>query len=231
MAVPNKPPRPQGRRAPAPRGDRGREPSLTDIIKAMASARLADAGAFFRGLGVRIFYGRERILCGAVCTLIMIVLALLETTVFSAVRPFGAVPDLMLPFVAAVAVTEGRRWGAVFGIVSGVVIESLGDPVIMLLPLVYMLTGFFVGVLCSYYITDGITARAILIPSSLPLRAVATAVYVAVSPVSAGAGEAFLSVILPEMGATLLLSLPVHLLVYVCLKPFHRTRAEKVSDK
>ena len=159
----------------------------------------------------------------------MILFALTETTILSTLRPFGAVPDLMISFVAAIAITEGRKFGAVYGIIAAIVIESLGQTPVMLLPTLYMLTGFTVGVLCHLYVTDSILVRVLITLSLLPFRGIFTAIYTAMSPISATAGEAFVKIILPEAAATLLLALPVHLIVYLCMKPFHRTRAEKVE--
>lgn len=182
-------------------------------------------------LGLHIFYSRERIFCGVVCTLLMIFFALLQTTVFSAVRPFGAVPDLMISFVLALAVTEGEKWGAIFGIAAAVIIESLGLTEVTLLPLLYMPIGFFCGVLCRYYFTGSAAVRCVMTLSVLPLRAVFTAVYIILSPMVITFGEATLQIVLPELLATLAISVPVHLIMYICLRPFHRTRAEMVSEK
>ena len=57
---------------------------------------------------------------------LLIFFALLQTTIFARFRPFGAVPDLMLPLVIAIGMTEREKWGAVFGVAAAFVIESLG---------------------------------------------------------------------------------------------------------
>lgn len=160
----------------------------------------------------------------------MVFFVLLQTTVFSAVRPFGAIPDLMISFTAALAVTEGRKWGAVFGIIAAVVIEALSVNDVTLLPLIYMPIGFFCGVFCKYYFTGSFPVRTIITFATLPLRAIVTAAYAYFSPISITSAEIFYDIVLPETAATLFFALPVHLLMYVCLRPFHRTRAEKVSE-
>lgn len=183
------------------------------------------------GFAMHVFYSRERILCGAVCAAIMGFLALLQTTLFSSIRPFGGVPDLMISFTLALSVTEGRRWGAIWGIVAAVIIEALGVPDIMLLPLLYMPIGYFGGVLCRHYFTGSAVVRTLMTLALLPLRGLFTWISMAVSPLYAAGDEIFFGVILPEAAATLLWAAPVHLLLYVCLRPFHRTRAEMVSEK
>lgn len=176
-----------------------------------------------------VFYARERVLCGAVCAVLLIFFALLQTTVFSALRPLGAIPDLMISFVAALAVTEGRKWGAVYGIIAAVVIDALSAPGVVILPLIYMPIGFFCGIICRYYLTGGPAVRAVISFAVLIPRGIVTAVLAVISPLYATAGEIFFEIVIPEAAATLFLAAPVHLVVFLCLRPFHRTRAEMVS--
>ncbi len=178
-----------------------------------------------------IFLAKERIICGVVTGAILIFLALLQTTLFSTIKPFGSVPDLMLSFTLALSVTEGRRWGAVWGIVAAIVIESLNVPSVYLLHLLYMFVGYFGGVICRHFLTESFAVRAVLAVSVLPFKGVFTAVYAVMSPLYVTAGEIFFDIVLPEAAATLLLAMPVHILVYLCMKPFHHTRAEMVSER
>lgn len=202
-----------------------------DSLKDRAAWLKAHVRIWLGDLITAVFHSKERILCGVVTCAVMIFLALLQTTLFSTIRPFGAIPDLMLSFVLALSVTEGRRWGAVWGIVAAVVIESLSVPDVYLMPLLYMLTGYFGGVICRHYLSESAAVRAILTLGVIPFKGAFTAVYMMYSPIYATPGEIFFDVVLPEMGATLLLAAPVHLLVYVCMKHFHHTRSDMVSDR
>lgn len=238
---PNRPPV-RGRR-PAPQKPKRPIPqreSLADSLREffsgdnlrrigrIASHKLKCAVSDF---AMHVFYSRERILCGVVATVLMILMALLQTTLFSTLRIFGAIPDIMLSFVVAISITEGEKWGAVWGIIAAVVIESLGVPDMTLLPLLYMPVGYFCGFLCKNHFTGSAAVRAVFSVAVLPLRGIFTAIYMVVSPLYATAGEIVLHIVLPEMGATLLLAAPVHLILYLCLRPFHKTRAEMVSER
>lgn len=233
------PPSPNGRPVP-PQKKRGDDNELVELFRDIFSKEnfrtgMANLSARLR-VGVsnfitHVFLSKERILCGTVTAVMLLLLALLQTTLFSAITPFGAIPDLMLSFVLALSVTEGRRWGAVWGIVAGVVIESLGVPEFYLMPLLYMLTGYFGGVICRHYLSETAAVRAVLAVGVIPLKGMFTAVYTVLSPISITPAEAFFDVILPEAGATLLLAAPVHILVYLCLRPFHHTRADMVSER
>jgi len=228
------------KKIPSPPPETGFTEELLEFLREVFSRdnmalRGAVLRARFKGLvrnfGLRIFYARERILCGTVVFFLMIFFVLLQTTVFSNLRPFGAIPDLMLLFVIALSVSEGGRWGAVWGIVAAVVIEAVGRSDVTLLPLLYMPVGYFTGNLCRYYFTGSAAVRALLTAATLPLRAVFTALYMNLSPLYATGGEIFFEVIIPEAASTLLLAVPVHLVVYLCMRPFHRTRADMVSEK
>lgn len=217
-------------RVPEKKAGKRAEPFF-DELRERARILLLRIASAVRSFGMAAFYSRERILCGAVCALALVFSALLQSTVFSTLRPFGAVPDIMLLFTVALSVTEGPKWGAVWGIVAAVIIEALSLPEIMLLPLLYMLAGFFCGLLCSRRLLGTAPVRAVLTLGVIPFKGILTAVYMAISPLPVTAAEVFFEVVLPEAAATLLLAAPIHMLMYLCLRPFHRTRAEKVSEK
>ena len=74
---------------------------------------------------------------GIVCGALILLLALLQTTLLARFRPFGAIPDLMLSAVIAIAVLEGEKWGCLIGLLAALVIESMGGGAIQLLPLLF----------------------------------------------------------------------------------------------
>ena len=170
------------------------------------------------------------IMKGIVCGLTILFFALLQTTVFSRFRPFGAVPDLMLPLVIAIAMTEGEKWGSVCGIAAAFLIESLGSTGATLLPLLYAAVGYFCPIFTTLYFTDSLPVRALYTVIAGGGRALTTLVYLILH----AADLAFLplmgSVILPEFAATLCLSALPHLAVRFCLHPFHRSREERTGS-
>ena len=237
----NRPRRPQNGQAPRKRrekapADDGFFESLKELFS-KDNLRILKATAMYRiksrisSLSMHAFYSRERIICAVVCTVALIFFALLQTTIFSTLRPFGSIPDIMISFVIAVSVTEGERWGAVWGIIAAVIIEALGVSDYTLLPLLYMPVGYVGGILCKHYFTGSAAVRAVMTLCVLPLRGIFTTIYMILSPLYATAGEIFFDVVVPEIFSTLLLAAPVHLIMYLCLRPFHKTRAEMVSEK
>ena len=116
-----------------------------------------------------------------VCVLLLVFFALLQTTVFARFRPFGAIPDLMLPLCIAVGMTEREKWGAVFGIAAAFVIESLGGATVSVLAPLYMLAGYLAGILTVEYFRDSPATRAVytLVGCITDLRNLSTIVIIA----------------------------------------------------
>lgn len=199
-----------------------------DVIDTLASVKLRLIAAA-HSLRLQIFYSRDRIICNIVLAALAIVFAMAQTTIFSTLRPFGATPDLILSFVLALSVTERRRSGAVWGLICAVLIDSLGSYNVTLLPLCYVSVGYFGGVIANHYLTGSAVVRAILEVAAVLFRCCFTATLAALAPLSVTAEEIVLSIVLPQAASTLLLAAPVHLITYVCMRPFHRTRDEKVS--
>ena len=173
----------------------------------------------------------DSIIKGLVIGGLILVFAMLQTTVFSKLRPFGATPDLMLPLVIAVGITEGERWGGVTGVAAAFLIDCLGSAGLTLLPLLYVPCGFAAGVLGTYYLRDSFVIRAIFTVASGVLRAAVTAVYIAVTYKSPDASLAVRTVIAPEFISTLVFAAAPHAASYFAMKPFHKTRAERVGQK
>ena len=173
----------------------------------------------------------DSIIKGLVIGGLILVFAMLQTTVFSKLRPFGATPALMLPLVIAVGITEGERWGGVTGVAAAFLIDCLGSAGLTLLPLLYVPCGFAAGVLGTYYLRDSFVIRAIFTVASGVLRAAVTAVYIAVTYKSPDASLAVRTVIAPEFLSTLVFAAAPHAAWYFEMKPFHKRRAERVGQK
>jgi rod shape-determining protein MreD len=78
--------------------------------------------------------------------LVVITLVVLQTTVFTHLRIFGAVPDLCLVATVAIAYEEGPQTGALFGFLSGLVLDLFLASPAGLSALANACTGYGVGV-------------------------------------------------------------------------------------
>jgi hypothetical protein len=121
----------------------------------------------------------EPIIRGLVCLLLISFFALLQTTLFARFCPFGAIPDLMLPLVIAIAMTEDEKWGAVCGIAAAFVIEAIGSSGAALLPLLYAAAGYFCPIITALYLTDSPPVRALYTAVSGIGRSFMTLIYLA----------------------------------------------------
>ena len=165
----------------------------------------------------------------AVCAALLVVFSLTETTIFAKFHPFGAVPDLMLPLTIAVGISEREKWGAVFGIAAGFVIECLGGSTVTVLPLLYMLAGYFAGALTVEMFRDSLATRALYTAAGCFAHIFFTlfALYMTTEGVSFGA--AMLRCVIPEFFASLLFSPLPHAAAKLSLRGFHKPREEKVE--
>jgi len=171
----------------------------------------------------------EALAKGGVCALLVVLFSLLQTTLFTRFRPFGAVPDLILPLVIAISMTERERWGAVCGLIGAFVIESLGGSKLTLLPLLYMPCGYVCGLLTVYYFRDSAAVRALYTGVSSLARALFTLLTVLMTVADVTLPGAFTSAVLPELAANLLFAVLPHTAAYLALRPFNKSRDAKVQ--
>lgn len=169
----------------------------------------------------------ESIIRGLVCLVLISFFALLQTTLFARFRPFGAVPDLMLPLVVAIAMLAREKWGAVSGIVAAFLIESLGGATVTVLALLYMPVGYICGLLTVYYFRDGFAVRALYTVVTAVAKGLLNLVILALSMPSVSLPGAFLYVLIPEFFATLLFAPLPHLAV---LYAFRLTEGKKKNE-
>ncbi len=184
----------------------------------------------FRAWRLGISIDADSIVKGVIVALFILVFTMLQTTVFSRFRPFGAVPDLMLSLVMAIGASEGEKWGGVSGLICAFVIEATGSASnVTLLPLLYVPCGFFVGVIMKIYFKDSVIVRLIYTSAACLLRCVVTVIYVFLGYKNVDVGIMLRGIVVPEFFSTLLMSALPNLLVWLTMKPFHKSRAERVG--
>ncbi len=165
-----------------------------------------------------------------VCAVLIIFFSLLQTTLFTRFRPFGAVPDLILPLVIAISMTEREKWGAVCGLLGAFIIESLGGSSLTLLPLLYMPAGYVCGILTIYYFRDSIAVRALYTGISSAARAIFTLIAILATASGVSVLDIFTEAIFPELIANLLFAFLPHVVARFALQPFNKSRDAKVRE-
>lgn len=160
----------------------------------------------------------------------ILLFAMLQTTVFSRFALFGATPDLMLGLVIAVGSTEGERWGSATGLASAFLIEALGGGGLTLLPLLYVPVGCAVGILSTGYLRDTALIRVIYTAAAGVLRAVFTAIYVFAAYKKVDVGLMIGSILIPEYFSTAIMGILPHVTEWFALKAFHKSREDRISS-
>ncbi len=193
------------------------------------SAPRYSIGERLHGWRLGISVDGESIAKGAVCAALVVLFSLLQTTMFTRFRPFGVVPDLILPLVVAVSMTEHERWGAVFGVCAAFVIESLGGSTLTLLPILYMPCGYICGILTVHYFRDSFAVRALYTVVTSLLRAVLTCIVALSTLGNVSFITLFTEAVLPELLANIAFAALPHVAAKLCLRPFNRTRDERTK--
>ena len=166
----------------------------------------------------------------ALTALLLAMLATLQTTMFSRFRPFGAVPDMMLPFDVAISMMMKEKWGAVTALVSGFVIDSLSGSTVTLMPLVYVAVAYAVGILSTCRYKDTPLVAAIYTATSSLLKCAVTFAVTTLTIDGIGPWRALRDVALLELCANLIFAIIVHGLTRLCFLPLLNGKAERRAN-
>jgi len=184
----------------------------------------------FRGWRLGLSIDNDAIARGIISGLLIIFFAMLQTTLFARYKPFGAVPDLMLPLVVAIAMTEHEKWGAIVGLCAAFVIESVGGASITVLSLLYMPVGYICGIAAVNYFRDSFAVRALFTLITSAIRALFTMFILFSTVGGVTLISAFADAIIPEFIASLTFAAIPHFLAKVCLARFTKTRSDRVKS-
>lgn len=151
--------------------------------------------------------------------LLIVLLACMQVSFFGRLRPFGAVPDLMICTVLCIAFFSGRYAGAITGIAAGFLIEAIGSQGVTLLPLIYMIGGYVAGHYARTVKPKRYLVYLFFLACALFVRAGTTVIYVCMIYQSVNLPQILLRAVLPEAAGTALagcvLYFPVGLLCRV----------------
>ena len=136
-------------------------------------------------------------------SILLLVIAVLQSSVFGKLRIFGAVPDLMICTVLIIAFFFGQYAGAITGIGAGWLIEAIGGGTgILILPVIYLLCGYLTGYLAKSASARRYPVYLIYLGIVLLLRAGTTVTYACLSYQYIDLPKILLQTVLPELIAT-----------------------------
>ena len=156
-------------------------------------------------------------------SLLIFLSACLQSSFFSAAVFFSAIPDLVLLSVIGIAIYDGERSGAVSGIFGGVVLEAFGaGGEIMMLPLFYMLCGFFFGIAVHFLFKKNFISWLLYCIIGAALRSMLSVLHAMIVETDVNILLIFTEIVIPEYFITLLMSPIMYLPVRAALRPFHK---------
>ena len=147
-----------------------------------------------------------------VYTLYSLVLVSTVTSFLPSFGYRGSAPDLILCATIALAYCEGERVAAIFGMLSGFLIEAAGSTGFSMLPLFYMIVGCVCALLFLNILGKNIGAYLIYVAAFALVRAAISIIYIQFTVPDFGLGTALGRVVLPEYGVTMLASPVIFLL-------------------
>ena len=187
-------------------------------------------GRFFANIFERLSVSRELVVRIVITGALLVFFSLMQTTLFTRLPPFGAVPDLMLCFCIAIAVTEGEHFGSVNALFAALVITALGSVSVDPAPVLYLICAYTSGVLCRYVLKQNVLIRAMFTLAAGVLRGAATLAAIAVASPTYTFAAAWKQAIFPEFLSTIICAPFVHLIVWLALLAFHRSRAQRTGE-
>ena len=148
---------------------------------------------------------------GVSLALLLLLGAVLQTSVFSKLTYVGGVPDLMLCLVLGISYFNGRHNGAIVGLAAGVLIETMASGGIVLLPLFYMVFGYMAGHYARAVQPKRFIPYLFYLMFALFLRAGLTVLYACLTYQNINLLQILIHAVLPEMLATAIAGICLYL--------------------
>jgi rod shape-determining protein MreD len=158
---------------------------------------------------------------GVKAAVVLFVAAVAQVSIFSQLHVFGAVPDLLLVTLVAVALLRGSVVGAVGGFFAGLLVDTATLGTLGLTSLVLTLAGFWIGRYGETTGRDRAHAPFLSIAVVTVLYQLGLLVVHFVLGESAPAGAVARSLV-PAIVLNLILTAPVYALVRRLLRPADR---------
>ena len=134
--------------------------------------------------------------------ILLLILSVLQVSLFSRFRLLGAVPDLMICAVLCIAYFNGKFVGAITGIAAGFLIEAIGSGGVMILAVCYLFCGYLVGHYARTAIPRRYSVYLIYLAVILLYRAAITVFYACISYADINLPLILLQSVLPELLVT-----------------------------
>ena len=154
-------------------------------------------------------------------SLLVILVSVAQCSFFSALDICPAMPDLVIGAVIAVAMIDSAGAAMIVGICAGFLTDSLAKSAsCSFSALFYLLVALLLGTLAQKMLPRFMSWVCLMIPALL-MRAVYTALCAFISVRALPSVSMLQTLILPELIATAILSLPIYPIVKLCNIPMN----------
>ena len=151
--------------------------------------------------------------------LLIMTVASIQTCIFPRFKLMGAIADATLCTVVIAAFFSNEREGALVGFFAGIVIEAMGRTGISLLPLIYLLTAYFLGSVARYNHNKNFISYLFFAAFGTVVRMVTTFAYTALVATQFNLLEVISKNVLPEALATLICAVVMYYPIgWICRK-------------
>jgi rod shape-determining protein MreD len=154
---------------------------------------------------------KKAIILSSVFTVYILLSAFAEITFLSA---FDKTPSMTLALICAVGFVCGERFGAIFGIVGGILIDCLGGSPMPLSPILYMLCGYMCGVAVGWFLSSNFPSFIVYSVIVGILKEIFSFVSVALLSDSFNFWNVITKLLIPELLAYILCAPPAYFAVW-----------------
>ena len=140
---------------------------------------------------------------------LILFLAIAQCSFFSALKPMGATPDLMIGLVVALALSSSLEETAVCAVAGGYVIDALGGVGLSFSALFYLLLGVTLGIIAKKIMPSFPSYAVLLIPACV-MGGIYTVLEIFLFYGSAPELSSLISIVLPEMLMGYIFCLPIY---------------------
>ena len=164
--------------------------------------------------GERRLIVRRIIIFGAVAFL----LGILQCSFFARLKPFGAVPNLMLGSLCAITMIDNKKTAAVYGVAAGYFIDALGAVPPSFSPIFFLISVGVFSKISEKMMPRFVSFLILMIPAVL-MGGVFTYLNLCVALSGLAPFGMFVRLALPEMLCTYVFCLPVYFIIGLCMYP------------
>ena len=149
--------------------------------------------------------------------ILLFISAIIQTTCLSFL---GKAPALTLAIVCAIGFIMGEKYGAVWGIIGGVITDFLGSSGFSLSPVLFMICGYCCGALVGWFLSKNIPSFLVYAAICGAVREIFTVFYFVIFSNGFSPLKVFLGTVLPEYLAYILCICPAYFAVLVIFSLF-----------